>query len=165
MVVKGKGKNLIGDAIYIHKDFAPTLKKIDDIAKQCMVKLSVRGSYDQLGDISKVSRLTTAHSGHHLTFIVMDQTGKKLVCNNVCLSSKYYSILWPSFSEPNVIFRFLEEGEKVPEVKCLATHFRRENLRFGPHGEVGAVDDASDAKPGFTDVARKVQEACKGVKI
>ena len=60
---------------------------------------------------------------------------------------------------------FLEEGEKIPEVKCLVTNFRRENLRYAPHGEVGSVDDASDAKPGFLEIARGVQVACKGAKL
>ena len=62
-------------------------------------------------------------------------------------------------------FFFLEEGEKIPEVKCLATGLRKENLRFGPHGEVGSVDDAFDARPGFADTARSIQDACKGAKI
>ena len=60
---------------------------------------------------------------------------------------------------------FAEEGEKIPEVKCLVTGLRKENLRYAPHGEVGAIDDASDAKPGFNDIARRVQDACKGAKI
>ena len=88
MIVKGKGKNLIGDVIHVNKDFVPTLKKIDDIAKQCSIKLSVKGSYEQVPDPSKVAKLTTAHTGKHLKFIIMDQTGKKLVCNNICLASK-----------------------------------------------------------------------------
>ena len=87
MIVKGKGKNLIGDTIFINKDFAPTLKKIDDVVKQCMVKLSISGSYEQLPDASKVFKLTTAHVGHHLKFIVMDKTGKNLICNKICLNS------------------------------------------------------------------------------
>jgi hypothetical protein len=60
---------------------------------------------------------------------------------------------------------FVEEGEKVPEVKCLATGLRKENLRFAPHNQVGALDDASDSKPGFNDIAQGIQEACKGAKI
>jgi len=60
---------------------------------------------------------------------------------------------------------FVEEGEKVPEVKCLVTGLRKESLRYAPHAEVGSLDDASDSKPGFTDTARHIQEACKGVKL
>lgn len=59
----------------------------------------------------------------------------------------------------------VEEGEKIPEVKCLASGLRKENLRFSPHGEVGTVDDAFDARPGFTDTARDIQVACKGAKF
>jgi hypothetical protein len=65
-----------------------------------------------------------------------------------------------------LIYSFIvEEGEKVPEVKCLVTGLRKENLRYGPHSEVGSLDDASDSKPGFTDVAKGIQEACKGAKL
>lgn len=60
---------------------------------------------------------------------------------------------------------FVEEGEKVPEVKCLVTGLRKENLRYGPHAEVGSLDDASDSKPGFIDIARRTQEACKDAKL
>ena len=88
MIVKGKGKNLIGDIIYIHKDFAPILKKIDNIAKQCDVKLSVKGSYEQIPDPTKTFKFTTANAGKRLKFILMDKTGKRLVCNDVCLASK-----------------------------------------------------------------------------
>ncbi|UJR23587.1 hypothetical protein I4U23_026576 [Adineta vaga] len=144
MIVKGKGKNFIGDIIHIHKEFAPTLKKIDNIAKQCHIKLAIKGSYEQVPDLSKSLKLTTANVGKRLKFVIMDETGKKLLCNNICLA---------------------KEGEKVPQVKCLATNLRRENLRFEPHNEVGTLDDASDAKPGFADFARRTQEACKGVKL
>ena len=61
--------------------------------------------------------------------------------------------------------RLVEEGEKIPEVKCLLTGFRKENLRYAPHGEIGSIDDASDAKPGFADIAQRTQAACKGAKI
>jgi len=60
---------------------------------------------------------------------------------------------------------FFIEGEKVPEVKCLITDLRKENLRYAPHSEIGTLDDASDSKPGFNDIARPIQEACKGAKI
>jgi hypothetical protein len=89
MIVKGKGKNFVGDIFHIHKEFAPTLKKIDDIAKQCNIKLAIKGSYEQAPDPSKVTKFTTANVGKHLKFIVMDKTGKKLVCNNICLASKF----------------------------------------------------------------------------
>ncbi|CAF0821162.1 unnamed protein product [Adineta steineri] len=144
MIVKGKGKNLVGDIIHIHKEFVPTLKIIDNIAKQCNIKLAIKSSYEQLPDPSKSLKFTTANAGKHLKFFIMDKTGKKLVCNNICLT---------------------KEGEKVAEVKCLATGLRKENLRYGPHGEAGTLDDASDSKPGFTDDARRIQEACKGVKL
>jgi len=62
-------------------------------------------------------------------------------------------------------FDFVEEGEKIADVKCLATGLRKANLRYGPHGAVGTLDDASDAKPGFNDFVRRTQEACKGVKL
>ena len=50
-------------------------------------------------------------------------------------------------------------------MKCLVTGLRKENLRYAPHGQIGTLDDASDAKPGFTDTVRQIQEACKGVKL
>ena len=62
-------------------------------------------------------------------------------------------------------FSIVEEGEKVPQVKCLATNLRRENLRFQPHNQFDTLDDASDSKPDFTEFARRMQEACKGVKL
>ncbi len=89
LIVKGKGKNFVGDIIYIHKDFVPTLKKIDDIAKQCNIKLSIKGSYEQMPDPTKTLKFSTANVGKRLKFIIMDKTGKKLVCNNVCLASKF----------------------------------------------------------------------------
>jgi hypothetical protein len=89
MIIKGKGKNLIGDIIYIHKDFVSTLKKIDNIAKQCNIKLSIKGSYEQISDPIKTLKFTTANAGKRLKFIIMDKTGKKLVCNDVCLASKF----------------------------------------------------------------------------
>ncbi len=89
LIVKGKGKNFVGDIIYIHKDFVPTLKKIDDIAKQCNIKLSIKGSYEQIPDPTKTFKFSTANVGKRLKFIIMDKTGKKLVCNNVCLASKF----------------------------------------------------------------------------
>ena len=89
MIVKGKGKNFVGDIIHIHKDFVPTLNKIDNIAKQCNIKLSVKGSFEQLPDPTKALKFTTANVGKHLKFILMDKTGKKLVCNYVCLASKF----------------------------------------------------------------------------
>jgi len=89
LIVKGKGSNFVGDIIHVHKDFLPTLKNIDNIAKQCNIKLSIRGSYEQLPDPSKTLKFTTANAGKHLKFIVMDKTGKKLVCNNICLASKF----------------------------------------------------------------------------
>jgi hypothetical protein len=89
LIVKGKGKNFVGDIIYIHKDFVPTLKKIDDIAKQCNIKLSIKGSYEQIPDPTKTFKFSTANVGKRLKFIIMDKTGKKLVCNNVCLTSKF----------------------------------------------------------------------------
>jgi hypothetical protein len=97
MIVKGKGKNFVGDIIYIHKDFVPTLKKIDDIAKKCDIKLAVKGSYEQLPDPTKTFKFATANTGKHLKFIIMDKTGKKLVCNNVCLASKFISNLNEKF--------------------------------------------------------------------
>jgi hypothetical protein len=42
------------------------------------------------------------------------------------------------------IFFFVEEGEQVPEVKCLVTGLRKENLRYAPHAETGSFDNASD---------------------
>ena len=87
LIVKGKGKNFVGDIIYIHKDFVPTLKKIDNIAKQCHIKLAIKGSYEQVPDLSKPLKLTTANVGKRIRFVVMDQTGKKLLCNNICLAS------------------------------------------------------------------------------
>ncbi|CAF2426438.1 unnamed protein product [Rotaria sp. Silwood2] len=144
MIVKGKGKNLIGDIIHIHKEFAPTLKTIDNIAKQCNIKLSIRGSYEPVQDPSKALRFTAANVGKQLKFIIMDKTGKKLICNDMCLA---------------------KEGEKVPEVKCLATNLRKENLIYAPRGEAGTLNDGSDTKVGFTDTARSIQEACKGVKL
>lgn len=89
MIVKGKGKNFVGDTIYINKDFAPALKTIDNIAKQCQVKLSIKGSYESVPDPSKTLKFNAAHAGKQLTFVVMDKTGKKLVCNKICLSSKF----------------------------------------------------------------------------
>ena len=89
MIVKGKGKNLVGDIIYIHKEFIPILKKIDTIAKQCDIKLSIKGSYEPLFDLTKTTKITTANAGKHLKFFIMDKTGKKLVCNNICLASKF----------------------------------------------------------------------------
>ena len=88
LVVKGKGSNLIGDTIHVHKEFLPTLKKIDAVAKQCMIKLAVKGSYEQIPDPTKAVKFTTANTGRHIKFIVMDKTGKKLICNNVCLASE-----------------------------------------------------------------------------
>jgi hypothetical protein len=89
MIVKGKGKHLVGDIIHIHKDFVPTLKKIDNIAKQCNITLSIKGSYEQISDPKKSLKFTTANAGKYLKFIIMDKTGKKLVCNNICLASKF----------------------------------------------------------------------------
>lgn len=88
MIVKGKGKNLIGDIIHVHKEFLPTLKIIDNIAKECGVKLSIKGSYEQISDPAKALRFYGQHAGKQLTFVVMDKTGKKIVCNKICLSSK-----------------------------------------------------------------------------
>lgn len=89
LIVKGKGKNLVGDIIYIHKEFVPTLKIIDNIAKGCNIKLSIKGSYEQIPDPTKSFKYTTANVGKQLKFIVMDKTGKNLVCNNICLASKH----------------------------------------------------------------------------
>ncbi|CAF0853239.1 unnamed protein product [Rotaria sp. Silwood1] len=144
MIVKGKGKNLVGDIIYIHKDFVPTLKTIDNIAKQCEIKLAIKGSYESVKDPSKASSFTAANAGKQLTFIIMDKTGKKIVCNHMCLT---------------------KEGEKIPQVKCLATNLRKENLIYAPRGEAGKLNDGSDTKVGFTDTARSIQEACKGAKL
>ena len=88
MIVKGKGSNLVGDIIHVHKEFVPTLKKIDEVAKKCLIKLSVKGSYEQIPDPSKAVKFTTANTGRYIKFIIMDKTGKNLVCNNVCLSSE-----------------------------------------------------------------------------
>jgi hypothetical protein len=98
MIVKGKGKNLVGDIIHIHKDFVPTLKKIDNIAKQCGITLSIKGSYEQTPDPTKALKFTTANVGKYLKFVVMDKTGKKLICNNFCLASK---------SEYNLLKKFI----------------------------------------------------------
>ncbi|CAF1264799.1 unnamed protein product [Rotaria magnacalcarata] len=144
MIVKGKGKNFVGDIIHIHKDFAPTLKIIDNIAKQCDIKLSIKGSYEPVVDPSKALRFNAANVGKQLTFVIMDKTGKRLICNKICLT---------------------KEGEKVAEVKCLAINLRKQNLTYAPHGEAGTLSDGSDTKVGFTDVARRIQEACKGVKL
>ncbi|CAF0862542.1 unnamed protein product [Rotaria sordida] len=144
MIVKGKGKNLVGDIIHIHKDFAPTLKTIDNIAKQCNIKLAIKGSYESVVDPSKTLKFTAANAGRQLKFIIMDKTGKKLVCNQICLA---------------------KEGEQVPEVKCLVIGLRKQNLIYAPGGAAGIVNDGSDAKVGFTDTARSIQVACKGVKL
>ncbi len=79
----------------------------------------------------------------------------------VLLVSFHWISIWDKFE----FSFFAEEGEKVPEVKCLVTGIRKENLRYAPHAEVGSLDDASDAKPGFIDTVRQIQEACQGVKL
>jgi len=64
------------------------LKKVDDIAKQCGIKLSIKGSYEQTPDPTKALKFITANVGKSLKFVVMDKTGKKVICNNLCLASK-----------------------------------------------------------------------------
>lgn len=44
-------------------------------------------------------------------------------------------------------------------------NLRKQNLIYAPRGEADAIGDGSDAKVGFTEVARHIQEACKGTKI
>ncbi|CAF0765310.1 unnamed protein product [Didymodactylos carnosus] len=141
-IVKAKCSSCVGDTIWINKDFAPQLKKVDTIAKQCGIKLAVKGSYTP--STSAAGPFNTAHAGRHINFIVNDKTGKKLLCNRLCLA---------------------QEGEKVPEVKCLVAGLRKENIRYAPKGAVGSFDDASDAKPNFSNDAKVIQEACKGLKF
>jgi len=141
-IAKAKCSSCVGDTIWINKDFAPHLKKVDAIAKQCGIKLAIKGSYTP--STSATGPFTTAHAGRHLNFIIHDKTGKKLLCNNLCLK---------------------QEGEKVPEVKCLVTGLRKQNIRYAPRGVVGSFDDASDAKPNFSNDAKVIQEACKGLKF
>ncbi|CAF0948683.1 unnamed protein product [Adineta steineri] len=114
-------------------------------------------SYDSVADIVRAMYVNT--------FGAEQQQQQQQAVDGWSLAGHIQRVLANDAEYMPYFLALLEEGEKVAEVKCLATGLRKENLRYGPHGEAGTLDDASDSKPGFTDDTRRIQEACKGVKL
>ena len=77
------------------KSLEKRLESVDDLAKQCKVKLNVQNSFVKHPNPSaihydaKADNLNAMHYiGQALSFIVHDDKTDKLLCNEICLASK-----------------------------------------------------------------------------
>ena len=87
------------------KSLEKRLESVDDLAKQCKVKLNVQNSFVKHPNPSaihydaKADNLNAMHYiGQALSFIVHDDKTDKLLCNEICLASKLKTNLSLSLS-------------------------------------------------------------------
>ena len=82
--------------VYIDVSIEDKMQRVDDLASKCKIKLNVQTSFVKHPDPKaihydlKSDRLNSMfYIGQALSFIVHDSTSDKILCNEICLSSKY----------------------------------------------------------------------------
>ena len=80
-------KYIIGDPLLLHEDFHDRVKPLENVAKDCKVRLYIRGSYYQLQNPSQQVLVSDADRviGHGFRFELRDEKNGVL-CNKICLS-------------------------------------------------------------------------------
>ncbi|CAF0843775.1 unnamed protein product [Adineta ricciae] len=80
-------KYIVGDKLLVHEDFYERVKSLEDVAKDCKVRIYVKGSYYQLPNPSQQVLVSDADLviGHGFQFEVRNENNA-LLCNKICLS-------------------------------------------------------------------------------
>ncbi len=95
-IVQFKGKQLskFSSKVFIDKSIEKKVENVDDLAKQCKIRLNVQNSFVKHPNPSAVhydSKLDNLNAMHYigqaLSFSVNDDKDK-LLCNEICLGSK-----------------------------------------------------------------------------
>ncbi|CAF1262837.1 unnamed protein product [Rotaria sordida] len=83
----GSSKYIIGDKLLLHENFRSRVKPLENVAKDCKVRLYIKGSYYQLQDPVQQVLVSEADIaiGHGFRFELRDEDNVVL-CNKLCLS-------------------------------------------------------------------------------
>ncbi len=99
-IVEFKGKHFTKDksspTIYIDKAWEESVKKLDELAKLCKVKIHVLKSFElhqnEMADYDVRDKLNPNHYiGQALSIHIYDEK-ENLLCDDKCLKSKLFSI-------------------------------------------------------------------------
>jgi hypothetical protein len=79
-------KYIIGEQLLLHEDFHDRVKPLENLAKDCKVRLYIKGSYYQLPNPAQQVSVSDADIiiGHGFHFELRDEDNA-LLCNKVCL--------------------------------------------------------------------------------
>ncbi|CAF4070508.1 unnamed protein product [Rotaria sp. Silwood2] len=85
--VYGSSKYILGDKLLLHENFHDRVKPLENVAKDCKVRLYIKGSYYQLQDPAQQVLVSEADIviGHGFQFELRDEDNTPL-CNKLCLS-------------------------------------------------------------------------------
>jgi len=85
------GKYITGDQLLVHEDFHDRVKPLENVAKDCKVRLYIKGSYYQLPNPAQQVLVSDADIviGHGFQFELRDENNAFL-CNKLCLSKSIY---------------------------------------------------------------------------
>lgn len=107
-------KYTIGHPLYLHENFHDRYKPLEDLAKDCHLRINIKGGYYQLIDPAESVLVIDADLaiGHAFRFELHDENNAVL-CNKICLSKSelrlFISTEFPFFS-----FQILRISLKYP---------------------------------------------------
>lgn len=101
----GSSSYIVGDPLLVHEDFKPRVADIEKIAKDCRVRVFVKGSYYQLARPTDQTLVAEADLviGHGFKFELRDSTNA-LLCNKLCLSRCKIPFFSKIFSSIMILF-------------------------------------------------------------
>jgi hypothetical protein len=80
-------KYITGDQLLLHENFHDRIKPLENLAKDCKIRLYIKGSYYQLANPSQQVLISDADLviGHGLQFEIRNEDNG-ILCNKNCLS-------------------------------------------------------------------------------
>lgn len=83
----GSSSYIVGDPLLVHENFKSRVDDVERVAKDCKVRVYIKGSYYQLAKPTDQALVAEADLviGHGFKFEVRDSSNG-LLCNKLCLS-------------------------------------------------------------------------------
>ncbi|CAF3858981.1 unnamed protein product [Rotaria sp. Silwood1] len=144
--VYDSSKYILGDKLLLHENFHDRVKPLENVVKDCKVRLYIKGSYYQLQNPEQQVLISEADIviGHGFRFEIRDENNG-LLCNKLCFS---------------------KNPEDIPEVACFLQGAINHGLTWSRSNKDVLSDGTyASSTVGYQALKIDIQTRCQNEKL